>query len=90
LNTLRAALGHEVDRQTRRLHGDVAAAVRHLDLSNESKLKYDGEEFDDRSVIDPPSRFHCTFALVPRDVEPTCWPDADPPTLSPPARPGSC
>src|SRR4029079_11956643 len=23
--------------------------------SNESKLKYDGEEFDDRSVIDPPS-----------------------------------
>ena len=30
--------------------------------SNESKLKYAGEEFDDRSVIDPPSRFHCTFA----------------------------
>ena len=35
---------------------------------NESKLKYDGEEFDDRSVIDPPSRFHCTFAEVPRDA----------------------
>src|SRR3970040_210180 len=29
--------------------------------SNESKLKYDGELFDERSVIDPPSRFHCTL-----------------------------
>src|SRR5262249_35993284 len=50
---------------------------------NESKLKYDGEEFDDRSVIDPPSRFHCTLAQVPREARLTCWPEADPPTLSP-------
>ena len=37
--------------------------------SNESKLKYDGEEFDDRSVIDPPSRFHCTLAVEPQTDE---------------------
>src|SRR3954464_9262578 len=55
---------------------------------NESKLKYDGEEFDDRSVIDPPSRFHCTFAAVPREFRPTCCPDEEPPTLSPACTPG--
>src|SRR5215471_2633791 len=55
---------------------------------NESKLKYDGEEFDDRSVIDPPSRFHCTFACVPRDARLTCCPEADPPTLRPACTPG--
>src|SRR5687767_12341878 len=56
--------------------------------SKESKLKYAGDEFDDRSVIDPPSRFHCTFELVPREVRPTCWPDAEPPTLRPAWTPG--
>src|SRR6185436_17434610 len=55
---------------------------------NESKLKYAGEEFDDRSVIDPPSRFHCTLALVPREFRPTCWPEAEPPTLRPACTPG--
>src|SRR5262249_59948312 len=55
---------------------------------NESKLKYDGEEFDDRSVIEPPSRFHCTLAAVPREFRPTCWPDEDPPTLRPAWTPG--
>src|SRR6478736_3397951 len=55
---------------------------------NESKLKYDGEEFDDRSVIDPPSRFHCTFAVVPREARLTCWPEAEPPTLRPACTPG--
>src|SRR5262245_48084391 len=33
--------------------------------SNESKLKYAGEEFDERSVMAPPSRFHCTLACEP-------------------------
>jgi len=51
-------------------------------------LKYDGEEFDDRSVIAPPSRFHCTLADVPRLERPTCWPDDDPPTLRPACTPG--
>src|SRR3954453_19295721 len=55
---------------------------------NESKLKYEGEEFDDRSVIDPPSRFHCTLALVPRELRPTCCPDDEPPTLRPACTPG--
>src|SRR5215831_5000513 len=55
---------------------------------NESKLKYDGEEFDDRSVIDPPSRFHCTLACVPREARLTCWPDDDPPTFKPAWTPG--
>src|SRR5262245_15779824 len=55
---------------------------------NESKLKYDGEEFDERSVMDPPSRFHCTLAPVPREFRPTCWPDADPPTFRPACTPG--
>src|SRR3954464_14843851 len=55
---------------------------------NESKLKYDGEEFEDRSVIDPPSRFHCTLAPVPREFRPTCCPDEEPPTLSPACTPG--
>src|ERR1700683_753093 len=32
---------------------------------NESKLKYTGEEFDDSSVMLPPSRFHWTLPLVP-------------------------
>src|SRR5262252_10069740 len=54
---------------------------------NESKLKYDGEEFDERSVIDPPSRFHWTLACVPRDARLTCWPEADPPTLRPACTP---
>src|SRR5688572_4649191 len=56
--------------------------------SNESKLKYAGDEFDDRSVIDPPSRFHCTFAPVPREARLTCWPDEEPPTLRPACTPG--
>src|SRR5688572_33410048 len=56
--------------------------------SNESKLKYDGEEFDDRSVIDPPSRFHCTLAAVPRELSPTCWPEDEPPTFNPACTPG--
>src|SRR5688572_10841094 len=56
--------------------------------SNESKLKYAGDEFDDRSVIDPPSRFHCTFAPVPREFKPTCWPEEEPPTLRPACTPG--
>src|SRR4029079_13455781 len=55
---------------------------------NESKLKYDGEEFEERSVMDPPSRFHCTFAPVPRELRPTCWPEEDPPTLRPAWTPG--
>src|SRR5215471_13058879 len=55
---------------------------------NESKLKYDGEEFDERSVIDPPSRFHCTLAWVPREARLTCWPEAEPPTLRPACTPG--
>src|SRR3954454_17384820 len=55
---------------------------------NESKLKYAGEEFQDRSVIDPPSRFHCTLALVPREYRPPCWPDAEPPTFRPACTPG--
>src|SRR4051812_20016961 len=49
--------------------------------SNESKLKYIGDEFDDRSVIDPPSRFHCTLAVEPRTWGVSCWPEAEPPTL---------
>src|SRR5262245_64257667 len=40
--------------------------------SNESKLKYEGEEFDERSVIEPPSRFHWTLAPVPKIERPTC------------------
>src|SRR5579862_7671301 len=56
--------------------------------SSESKLKYTGEEFDERSVIAPPSRFHCTFAVVPRVASETCWPDADPPTFRPAWTPG--
>src|SRR5262245_23939226 len=56
--------------------------------SNESKLKYDGEEFEERSVIEPPSRFHCTLALVPRDDRPTCWPEDEPPTFRPAWTPG--
>src|SRR5262245_37059034 len=55
---------------------------------NESKLKYDGDELDERSVIDPPSRFHWTFAVVPRDESVTCWPEVDPPTLRPAWTPG--
>src|ERR1044072_1056993 len=55
---------------------------------NESKLKYDGEEFDDRSVIDPPSRFHCTLAWVPREARLTCCPAPAPPTLRPACTPG--
>src|SRR5260370_41756137 len=56
--------------------------------SNESKLKYDGDEFDDRSVMAPPSRFHWTFAPVPREFSETCWPDEEPPTFSPACTPG--
>ena len=51
-------------------------------------MKYDGEEFEDRSVIDPPSRFHCTFDEVPYTDRPTCWPEAEPPTLRPACTPG--
>ena len=50
--------------------------------SNESKLKYADDEFDDRSVTDPPSRFHCTLALEPYTVGVNCCPDRDPPTLA--------
>jgi len=38
--------------------------------------------------MDPPSRFHCTLAPVPRDARPTCWPDDEPPTLRPACTPG--
>src|SRR5262245_25246264 len=41
------------------------------------------DEFDERSVIDPPSRFHCTFDDEPRTDGVSCWPDCDPPTLYP-------
>src|SRR5580704_17463301 len=50
---------------------------------NESKLKYAGEEFDDMSVMLPPSRFHWTLPLWPKAETVNCCPEDEPPTFTP-------
>ena len=88
LEHVAAALGHQVDRETRRLHGDVAAAGGHLDLLErvEVEVRRRGvrRQVGDRSAFEVPLHVRC----VPYTDRPTCWPDAEPPTLRPACTPG--